>query len=419
MNRRYSQMLNEVTCGDCIDVMRAMPWASVDFILTDPPYLVNYRDRSGRRVANDDNDAWLKPAFRQMYRVLRPPSAIQVLRFVVEGWLCLISVSSHRPCLDASMFFSNSATRVSISRSSASRARPKMPKAARMRLDAGVVDSTIIGILRRNIWSARGFALFQLCGVGLVLLLGARSTLTSADRASLIASAFLTLLLAALFLLTARSLTRAQGKPGRPQAWIAVSVFFVLPWFFLQAFSISSAAMEDTLLVGDSVLVQRWPKPVVGRGDVIVFPYPLDPHEDFVKRIVGVPGDRLRIANKILYRNGAPVIEPYAVHKTTYVDAYRDNFPSQPNTRLQPPALDMLASHAVNDEVVVPAGKYFVMGDNRDDSLDSRYFGFVDAATVLGKPILIYNSIDRPNSDTLGHQRRGLVRWNRLFRILR
>jgi DNA modification methylase len=74
MNRLYSQMLNEVTCGDCIDVMRAMPWASVDFILTDPPYLVNYRDRSGRRVTNDDNGAWLKPAFRQMYRVLRPDS---------------------------------------------------------------------------------------------------------------------------------------------------------------------------------------------------------------------------------------------------------------------------------------------------------------------------------------------------------
>jgi site-specific DNA-methyltransferase (adenine-specific) len=67
-------MLNSVVNGDCIDVMSAMPWASVDFILTDPPYLVNYRDRSGRRVANDDNDAWLKPAFRQMYRVLRPDS---------------------------------------------------------------------------------------------------------------------------------------------------------------------------------------------------------------------------------------------------------------------------------------------------------------------------------------------------------
>ena len=70
----FSRVLGRVTCGDCIDVMRTMPWASVDFILTDPPYLVNYRDRSGRSVTNDDNDAWLKPAFRQMYRVLRPDS---------------------------------------------------------------------------------------------------------------------------------------------------------------------------------------------------------------------------------------------------------------------------------------------------------------------------------------------------------
>ena len=276
-----------------------------------------------------------------------------------------------------------------------------------------------IGILRRNIWSARGFALFQICGIVLVLFLGARTTLKSADRASLIPSAFLTLLLAALFFLAARSLARAQGKAGHPQPWIAVSVFVVSPWFFFQAFSIPSAAMEDTLLVGDSILVQRWPNPVVVPGDVIVCTYPLDPHEYYVKRVVGASGDRLRITNKILYRNGAPVIEPYAIHKTTYVDAYRDNFPSQPNTPLQPPAQDMLTSHVVNGEVIVPAGKYFVMGDNRDNSIDSRSLGFVDAATVLGKPILIYNSIDRPISDTLNSQGRGRVRWNRLFLIVR
>jgi signal peptidase I len=276
-----------------------------------------------------------------------------------------------------------------------------------------------IGILRRNIWSARGFALFQLCGIVLVLFLGARTTLTSADRASVIASTFVSLLIAALFLFTARSLARAEGNAGRPHLWIAVSVLCVFPWFFLQAFSIPSAAMENTLLVGDSVLVQRWPKPTAVRGEVIAFPYPINPHEDYVKRIVGVPGDRLRIVNKTLYRNGAPAIEPYAIHQTTYIDAYRDNFPSQPNFPLQRPAQDMLASHVVNSEVVVPPGKYFVLGDNRDDSLDSRYFGFVDAVTILGRPILIYNSIDRPNSDILVPQTRGHVRWNRLFRIVR
>ena len=74
MTPRFSRMLNDITQGDCIDVMRAMPWASVDFILTDPPYIVKYRDRSGRSLANDDNEAWLKPAFREMHRVLRPNS---------------------------------------------------------------------------------------------------------------------------------------------------------------------------------------------------------------------------------------------------------------------------------------------------------------------------------------------------------
>jgi site-specific DNA-methyltransferase (adenine-specific) len=74
MNRLFSQMLNAVTCGDCIDVMAHMPARSVDFVLTDPPYLVRYHDRSGRRVINDDNDAWLKPAFAQILRVLKPDS---------------------------------------------------------------------------------------------------------------------------------------------------------------------------------------------------------------------------------------------------------------------------------------------------------------------------------------------------------
>jgi signal peptidase I len=276
-----------------------------------------------------------------------------------------------------------------------------------------------IGILRRNIWSARGFALFQLCATLPVLLVSRRTSLTSTDRLSLIAAAIFSLLIVALFFFAARSLARIEGNPGRPLPWIAISVLVVLPWFFFQAFSIPSASMENTLLVGDSVLVQRWPKPSAGRGDVIVFSYPPDPRQDHIKRVVGVPGDRLHIANKILYRNGSPAMEPFVVHQTTFVDAYRDNFPSEPNVPLKSGAQDMLASHVVNGEVVVPAGKYFVMGDNRDDSLDSRYYGFIDAAAILGKPILIYNSVERPDADAATPQARGRVRWNRLFRIIR
>jgi signal peptidase I len=276
-----------------------------------------------------------------------------------------------------------------------------------------------IGVLRRNIWSARGYALYQFCGIVVVPFLGQRATPASTDRVSLIAAAFLDLLIVALFLFAARSLARVDGKIGRPNPWIAVSVLIVLPWFFFQAFSMPSASMENTLLIGDSVLVQRRPKPAVNRGDVVVFSYPIDSHETFIKRIVGVPGDRLHIANKILYRNGAPAIEPFAIHRTTYVDSYRDNFPSQPNVPLKPAGQDMLASHVLDSEVVVPGGKYFVMGDNRDDSLDSRYFGFVDGAAILGKPILIYNSVDQPNSDSVTAQISGRVRWKRLFQIVR
>ena len=83
MNRLFDQMLNGVTCGDCIDVMAHLPARSVDFVLTDPPYLVNYRDRSGRSVANDDNDAWLKPAFAQIHRMLKPDS----LCVTFCGWM--------------------------------------------------------------------------------------------------------------------------------------------------------------------------------------------------------------------------------------------------------------------------------------------------------------------------------------------
>jgi signal peptidase I len=88
--------------------------------------------------------------------------------------------------------------------------------------------------------------------------------------------------------------------------------------------------MEDTLLIGDRILVQRFPKPSLTRGDMIVFVYPIDRRQTFVKRVIGVPGDQIRIIDKTVHRNGAALKEPYAVHKTNYVDSYRDNFPSEP-----------------------------------------------------------------------------------------
>jgi signal peptidase I len=112
-----------------------------------------------------------------------------------------------------------------------------------------------------------------------------------------------------------------------------------------------------------------------------------------------VPGDHIKLVNKQVWLNGKKLDEPYKVHKTDYIDSYRDNFPSEPNSNLAPGALDMLEHHVVDGEVVVPPGYYFAMGDNRDQSLDSRYWGFVPRENIIGKPLIIYWSFDAPTSD--------------------
>jgi signal peptidase I len=134
----------------------------------------------------------------------------------------------------------------------------------------------------------------------------------------------------------------------------------------------------------------------VKRGDIIVFRYPVDIQQTFVKRCIGVPGDRIKLIDKKLVLNGHEVKEPYVYNKTEYIDSYRDNFPSEPNVRVVESASDMLNNHVVNGEVVVPPGYYFAMGDNRDSSLDSRYWGFVPAGNIIGKPLIIYWSYDAP-----------------------
>jgi len=267
-----------------------------------------------------------------------------------------------------------------------------------------------IGIMRRRKWSAWGFALYtfaQLPSVAIVLF---RSGNGRTAPPGAIGAVVLAVLVTPLFLLAGRSLAAAGAQSSRAWPWIAVSAFTGLPILFVQAFVVPTATMEDTLLAGDRVLVQRFPKPSPARGDMVVFVYPNDRRQTFVKRVIGVPGDRIRISGKIVYRNGAALNEPYAVHKTDYVDAYRDNFPSEPGVPLYPPAEEMLSKHVSNGEVVVPEGEYFVLGDNRDLSLDSRYWGFIGAGDLIGKPLLIYDSEEQPAG------RR--VRWGRLFKLL-
>jgi signal peptidase I len=211
----------------------------------------------------------------------------------------------------------------------------------------------------------------------------------------------------------------------------------------VQAFVIPTGSMEDSLLIGDHLLVDKLsyapadgvgqyllPYQDVERGDIIVFRYPIDLQQTFVKRVVGIPGDSVRIVNKQLVLNGQVVEEPYVVHKTSYIDAYRDNFPSAPNTQVYEPAIDMLENHVIDGEIIVPEGQYFAMGDNRDLSLDSRYWGFVPRENIIGKPLIVYWSYDAPTerlSDagiSLDHLQDlamnffSKTRWSRTFSLI-
>jgi signal peptidase I len=228
-----------------------------------------------------------------------------------------------------------------------------------------------IGIVRQRAWSAYGFAIYcfgQLLVLALVLLRSGSPGATILTEGFLIPA-----LLIPLFLSAGRSLAAAGSQRGWAWPWIALSALTTIPLLFVQPFVIPTGAMENTILIGDRILVQRVPKPNPERGDMVVFVYPIDRRQTLVKRVIGAPGDRIRISGKVVYRNGAALKEAYVVHKTDYEDPYRDNFPSTANIRVEAPAQAMLVQNVVNGEVVVPAGKYFVLGDNRDNSWDSRY----------------------------------------------
>jgi signal peptidase I len=164
---------------------------------------------------------------------------------------------------------------------------------------------------------------------------------------------------------------------------------------FAQPYVIPTSAMEPTLLQQDKMLSLR--SRFAGefrRGDLVVFRYPVDNRQTFIKRIIGIPGDRIRLDNKRLFLNGKLVTEPYVMHSTEYIDMYRDNFPytATAATTNLPRGAEMLAKHVRNGELHVPPGQYFVMGDNRDNSLDSRYWGFVATDAIIARPVWVYDS---------------------------
>ena len=171
-------------------------------------------------------------------------------------------------------------------------------------------------------------------------------------------------------------------------------------------------------------------------GDIIVFRYPVDISQTFVKRVIGLPGDHLKMINRIVYRNGVRLNEPYVYHKFPY-DPGRDNFPGEASTFAEGLQVqlqrDMLESHVKDGEIIVPPNTFFAMGDNRDNSLDSRYWGFVPRENIIGKPLIIYWSYRASTEDLAGSSVGSLVthfvdlaehfftrtRWDRTLHVIR
>ena len=225
---------------------------------------------------------------------------------------------------------------------------------------------------------------------------------------------------------------------------VVIAVFVIT--FIVQAFQIPSPSMENTLLVGDYLLVNKlcygggsvgdyfMPYRRVQRGDIVVFHYPVDPAQHFVKRVIGLPGDRVRLVNKQVLVNGVPLKEPYARFIRPVDDVFRDNFPRLDVMSGPTPEWWLQLRKLVEDgQLIVPEGHYFVMGDNRDNSSDSRYWGFVPRANIIGRPLVIYWSVQGAEgdgtapstvSDKLHHFAYvvthvfQITRWNRTLRLV-
>jgi signal peptidase I len=232
-------------------------------------------------------------------------------------------------------------------------------------------------------------------------------------------------------------------------AAVLVTGLFIIT-FVMQAFEIPSSSMENTLLIGDHVFVNRvqfapktsWVGPLlpyhdIRRGDIVVFLSPQTPGLYVVKRIMGVPGDRIHLRNGVVYRNGEKLDEPYIDHDAdSPFDSYRNNFPGvspTDNDNLYDVWHAELPSRIQGDDLVVPADHYFAMGDHRGVSYDSRYWGFIPKENVVGRPMFIYWSFETPDhqyektalADRLGFLAHVVIhffdetRWRRTFKAVR
>ena len=194
---------------------------------------------------------------------------------------------------------------------------------------------------------------------------------------------------------------------------VAVILALFVRTFVFQAFKIPTGSMKPNLLVGDHLIVNKFifaptalpferavlPMRSIGRGDIIVFKFPEEPERDFIKRVIGLPGDTVELKNQTVLVNGQPLVEPYAHYL----------FP--PADEGQVDGFDLRRKYG---PVTVPGGHYFMMGDNRDDSQDSRFWGFLPQSYVKGRALFIYFSFDTPDDGSSSKSFLG-VRWDRLL----
>jgi len=197
---------------------------------------------------------------------------------------------------------------------------------------------------------------------------------------------------------------------------VAVILALFVRTFVVQAFKIPTGSMENNLLIGDHLLVNKFvfaptltgaertllPIDPVRRGDIIVFKYPEQPDRDFIKRVIGLPGETIELRNKKVHINGTPLEEPY-VH---FIFPPEDGPSGAPGL----PDFDVTRSYG---PVTVPERHYFMMGDNRDNSQDSRYWGFMPEEYVKGKALFVYFSFGESAGGLSGLL--GNVRWNRIL----
>ena len=276
---------------------------------------------------------------------------------------------------------------------------------------AAVFSAAAWGIRKGQTWAAIS---------GIILLIAPvisavfRATYSKGDiGGELVANAIgIILLLGVVTLLMRAAIDLWRGLEFSP--WMIVLAVSLAAFFCYRPLVTPTGSMEDTILAGDQMLINTMERQAQ-RGDLVVFEYPVDRKSIFVKRVVGVAGDRVHLENKKLFVNGAAVDEQYARNKTTIIDYFRDNFPRAPNVRIFAPAEAMLKNNFREGDIVVPEGKYFVLGDNRDYSLDSRYWGFLDRSDIIGRPALLYASFDTTDGRPANIF---TTRWNRLLHRL-